>query len=634
MSQSLPAPGAPEPAVRLRSRLVAWLSPPDFPGDEERTRRGRLLHVVILGSTIALLLYLLLALLDDTVRPGAAAANLATLALFLGLNYCLKRGWVTLAGVGAISLVFTWATLLVIIQGTIRTPATAAYTLVVVLAGALFGWSGTLTACAASSLAVLALISAGIHGWLPLPNNTVSYTQWVTYTTLFAIAGGVTLYTYLVADRALARSRQEIQQRSRVHDLVQALAATFSVREALALCLERTLQASDLDCGGIYLADPRTGDLDLVVWSGLTDAFVQNSRHVPVGSPRWQIVMAGQPIYTVYDQIRTQKSQALLGEGLRVTAMVPLLAQGRVIACFNLASHQVDEFTPTTRMVIEEIALQVGHVLARVIAEEDQQRTLDELRAANLKLERAMRSRDDFMAAMSHELRTPLTGILGMADVLKMDVYGCLNEKQVHAVEAISQSGLRLLELINNVLVYTEVQSGKMKLQLEPCSLVNICRASLHAVQARADEKGQRLELQMDPAAGRVNADERLLRQMLVNLLENAIKFTPQGGEITLAVAGLAEAQELRLSVTDTGIGIAAADQPHLFQPFVQLDARLSRQYQGAGLGLALVLALAELHGGRVTVESVVGQGSTFTLILPWSGGTKPDFVQHANSEA
>jgi two-component system sensor histidine kinase/response regulator len=246
-----------------------------------------------------------------------------------------------------------------------------------------------------------------------------------------------------------------------------------------------------------------------------------------------------------------------------------------------------------------------------------QERTAD-LRVANLELEKAARMKDEFLASMSHELRTPLTGILGLAEAMQMVTYGELNDKQRRALKNIETSGRHLLLLINEILDLSKIESGRFDLQIEACSLGDICNSSLQLTRGMANQKHQNVRFEMSPAAIFLRADARRLKQMLVNLLGNAIKFTPEGGNLGIEVLGRQADEELRISVWDEGIGIRDEDLPRLFEPFVQLDSSLSRQYAGTGLGLSLVQRLAELHQGRVEVASNFGKGSRFTIVLPW----------------
>jgi len=240
------------------------------------------------------------------------------------------------------------------------------------------------------------------------------------------------------------------------------------------------------------------------------------------------------------------------------------------------------------------------------------------LRLTNAELERAMRVKDEFLASMSHELRTPLNAILGLSQSMLEQFIGPLNEHQLDCMQTIESSGSHLLELINDILDLSKVSSNQMTLEITPISASEVCQASLLFVREMAHKKHLQVASLLDPQVQTLLADERRLKQMLVNLLSNAVKFTPEGGAIQLRVTGDSEKQIIRFSVSDTGIGIAPENINRLFQPFVQLDSGLNRQFEGTGLGLSLVARMAELHGGSVSVESEPGKGSTFSILLPW----------------
>jgi PAS domain S-box-containing protein len=256
-----------------------------------------------------------------------------------------------------------------------------------------------------------------------------------------------------------------------------------------------------------------------------------------------------------------------------------------------------------------------------LLAERVQERTA-ELSAVNDRLAHAMRAKDEFLASMSHELRTPLSGILNLAELLQMSTYGPLTEKQVKAVGIIYDSGQHLLRLINDVLDLAKVEAGKLELQLETTAVQDVCEASLRLIRDLAFKKGQRVTVAYDPLLKTIRADSRRLKQILVNLLVNAVKFTPNGGEIGLKTEGDELQGVARFTVWDTGLGVAPQDQPRLFQSFSQIDNSLTREYAGTGLGLALVRSMVELHGGGIAVasEGVPGKGSTFSVSLPWTG--------------
>lgn len=267
----------------------------------------------------------------------------------------------------------------------------------------------------------------------------------------------------------------------------------------------------------------------------------------------------------------------------------------------------------------------VRDITERKKAQEALRESRDKLSAANSALEKASRMKDEFLASMSHELRTPLTGILGLSEVLQLEVFGALNEKQARALNNIETSGRHLLELINDILDLSKIEAGKLDLQFEPCSVSDICQASLQLMKGMAHQKHQNIDFSMKPALINVRADARRLKQMLVNLLGNAVKFTPEGGQLGLDVIADRGQKLVFFTVWDKGIGIEAEAMGKLFKPFTQLDSSLARQYSGTGLGLSLVQRMAELHGGSIDVKSKPGEGSRFTICLPWSlGETQP----------
>ncbi len=258
------------------------------------------------------------------------------------------------------------------------------------------------------------------------------------------------------------------------------------------------------------------------------------------------------------------------------------------------------------------------HMSRSTVFDNTERKAADEaLRRANLELERAMRLKDDFLAAMSHELRTPLTGVLGFSEALQAEIYGALNDRQKTALSNIDSSGRHLLDLINDILDVSKIEAGKLELQLEQCSLGDICQSSIQITKGIAMQKHQVVRFAMRPASINVHGDTRRLKQVLVNLLSNAVKFTPKGGELGLDVSASGLENIVYITVWDKGIGISPGDLKNIFQPFVQLDSSLARQQDGTGLGLALVQQLVDMHGGHIQVESSPEKGSRFTVVLP-----------------
>jgi signal transduction histidine kinase len=238
----------------------------------------------------------------------------------------------------------------------------------------------------------------------------------------------------------------------------------------------------------------------------------------------------------------------------------------------------------------------------------------DELRRLYTELEAASQHKSEFLANMSHELRTPLNAIIGFSQVLRDEMVGSVNEKQAEYLDDIISSGNHLLSLINDVLDLSKVEAGQVELEVHPFSLREALERGGVMVRERATEDGVRVAFAADPEVDVVDGDERRIKQVIFNLLSNAVKFTPAGGEVDVSATRVNG--EVRVSVADTGPGVAPEDRDRIFEEFQQSETGVGLR-EGTGLGLALSKRFVELHGGRIWVESELGRGSTFTFALP-----------------
>jgi len=276
---------------------------------------------------------------------------------------------------------------------------------------------------------------------------------------------------------------------------------------------------------------------------------------------------------------------------------------------------------------------------ARMLIEGERLKLEQTLRQKNVELERASRMKSEFLANMSHELRTPLNAIIGFSEVLGDGLIGDMSDQQRRFIGDIFSSGKHLLSLINDILDLSKVEAGKMILDLEPVQISSLFANSLSIIREKAGARRISLTADAPLELGSIRADGRKVKQIVYNLLSNAVKFTSDRGEVALRATRVPRAEVgvlegpwtgrafplpdndydefLKITVTDSGIGISEEGLDSIFKPFSQIDSGLSRRFEGTGLGLAMIKLLAELHGGTVAVQSAVGEGCCFSVWLP-----------------
>lgn len=336
-----------------------------------------------------------------------------------------------------------------------------------------------------------------------------------------------------------------------------------------------------------------------------------------MGDATQSIHYRGEAVQAVRHQLRVSIP---MPQGL---VLVPLRSGSRLIGVLGVVPGET--FGENERTALDQAAPNLAIACERASAHHNTRRLAVEVRQTakrleqlNTDLDAAMKSKDQFLSNVSHELRTPLNSIIGFTDLLLTEALGApLSAQQRDFLETVARNGKQLLELINELLDLQRIAAGRMELKPEPVELAALLSEAAGSVHAQVQKHRHALVVTPPPQDLRVHADRGRVRQILLNLLSNAIKFTPDGGRITLVAGAVNGDTEARIAVSDTGIGIAAEDQPKLFQEFSQLDASASRKYEGTGLGLALSRRLVELHGGEIGVESEMGKGSTFWFTLP-----------------
>jgi len=336
-----------------------------------------------------------------------------------------------------------------------------------------------------------------------------------------------------------------------------------------------------------------------------------------MGTATQSIHYHGDAVQAVRHQLRMSIA---MPQGL---VLVPLRSGSKLIGVLGVVPGP--QFGDDERAALDQAAPNLAIACERASAHHNTRRLTVEVRQTakrleqlNTDLDAAMKSKDQFLSNISHELRTPLNSIIGFTDLLLTEELGApLSAQQRDFLETVARNGKQLLELINELLDLQRIAAGRMELKSEAFGLADLMAEAAGTVHAQIQKHGHELVATPPPQSLRVQGDRGRVRQILLNLLSNAIKFTPDGGRITLAASAENGDDEAEITVTDTGIGIAAEDQAKLFKEFSQLDASASRKYEGTGLGLALSRRLVEMQGGEIGVESEVGKGSTFWFTLP-----------------
>jgi signal transduction histidine kinase len=398
-------------------------------------------------------------------------------------------------------------------------------------------------------------------------------------------------------------------------EVSQAVSSTLDLETVLTRIVSHAVQLSGTDGGAIYEYDEQSEEFLLRATDHMEEELINALRANP---PRLGDGVVGraaasrEPVMVpniLEERAYAPRMRQMLERfGFRASLAVPLLRENRIVGGLVVRRKSAGDFRPEVIELLKTFATQ--SVLAIQNA-----RLFREIEDKSRQIEAANRHKSEFLANMSHELRTPLNAIIGFSEVLGERLFGELNEKQAEYTEDILSSGRHLLSLINEILDLSKVEAGRMELELVAFDLPLAIDNARTFVRERATKHGISLDVSVDERLGDFVGDERKIKQILLNLLSNAVKFTPEGGRIRINARRTDGSVEI--SVSDTGIGIAAEDQPKIFEEFRQVGADYAHKSEGTGLGLTLAKKFVELHGGRICVESEAGKGSTFIFTLP-----------------
>jgi len=397
-------------------------------------------------------------------------------------------------------------------------------------------------------------------------------------------------------------------------EVSQALSSTLDIETVLDTIVSRASQlVGDAGCS-IYEYDEATEQFELRATHHYDADFVEALRAAPLRKGEGVMGRAAEmrepiqiPDITEPGAYQSNVRDALIRFGYRALLSVPLLREDQIIGSLSFNRKAPGEFPPEVVDVLKTFATQSALAIQNA-------RLFREIADKSRQLEAASQHKSEFLANMSHELRTPLNAIIGFSEVLTERMFGELNDKQTEYLQDILESGRHLLSLINDILDLSKIEAGRMELEVTDFDLPNAIENALILVRERATRRGITLGHSVDERLGTIQGDERKVKQVLLNLLSNALKFTPEGGRIDVSVGVHDEVAEI--AVADTGVGIAPEDQEAVFEEFRQVGTA-AKKVEGTGLGLALSRKFIELHGGRIWVKSELGTGSTFTFTLP-----------------
>jgi GAF domain-containing protein len=406
----------------------------------------------------------------------------------------------------------------------------------------------------------------------------------------------------------LARS---VEEQRALGAVSQAVNSTLDLQMVLDTIVAKATQISGTEAGAIYVLDERQGEFQLSATFGMSDEVVAAVRnmHAEISEAVGLLTETHEPSQQpdLSDLPPSRVNDIVLREGYRARLVVPLMRSEKVIGALVVRRKAPGEFPISTVDLLKTFAAQSAVAIQNA-------RLFHELEEKGRQLAEASQHKSQFLANMSHELRTPLNAILGYTELILDSIYGDVPEKTRAVLDRIQRNGRHLLGLINEVLDLSKIEAGQLILSLADYSLKNVVETVFTALEQLAKEKKLAFTFDVAPDLPRGYGDERRLTQVMLNLAGNAIKFTDKG-EITIQAS--AANGSFEVAVRDTGPGISETDQAKLFQEFQQADNSITRKKGGTGLGLAISKRIIEMHGGRIRVESVVGQGSTFSFELP-----------------
>jgi signal transduction histidine kinase len=417
--------------------------------------------------------------------------------------------------------------------------------------------------------------------------------------------------------RLLNELRESLQQQTATANVLKVISrSTFDLQTVLQTLVESAARLCEADHATI--TRQKGGVFYRAEAYGFSKEFMDSVKELPVVPERATVhgraLLEGKAVH-IPDVLADREYRFTEGQrlgGFRTVLGVPMLREGVPIGVLGLSRSEVCPFTEKQIELVSTFADQAVIAIENV-------RLFDEIQDKSRQLAEASERKSQFLASMSHELRTPLNAIIGLTEMMVTNAARFGTEKAQEPLRRVNAAGTHLLSLINEVLDLSKIEAGKLELNPEPVNLARLIDEVIGTAGQLAEKNKNRLVIEAQENLGRLTADSMRLKQILLNLLSNACKFTKEG-EVALRVRKVADGRDwVELAVADTGIGMTAEQQAKLFQDFTQADSLTARRYGGTGLGLAITRKLARMMGGDVTVASEPGKGSVFTVRLPAS---------------
>ena len=441
--------------------------------------------------------------------------------------------------------------------------------------------------------------------------------QQIELVTTFADQAVIAIENVRLFDEVQARTRelaQSVEELRALGEVSQAVNSTIDLETVLTTIVAKATQLSTTDAGTIYVFDETNQEFRLRATYGMDDTIIAAIRDRRIRIGETAIGRAAEQRMPIpIPDVQSDPSGVLdviVRAGFRALLVVPLLGADRIVGALVVRRKAPGEFPESTVDLLQTFAAQ--SVLAIQNA-----RLFAEIQDKSRQLQQASEHKSQFVSSMSHELRTPLNAIIGLTEMMVTNAARFGTEKAAEPLQRVHRAGTHLLGLINQVLDLSKIEAGKLELNPQTVQIARLIDEVIGTARQLAQEKNNRLVVEAPDDLGALTVDPMRLRQILLNLLSNACKFTKEG-EVGLRASRVSNGRHwIELSVSDTGIGMTADQQAKLFEEFTQADATTVQRFGGTGLGLAITRKLARMMGGDVAVTSEPGKGSVFTVRLP-----------------